>query len=675
MAGLSRRSVLRLGAAALTSALGSDGDPFDLLRRRWREVTAWDATSSPLLARARVAARTGDAGLAGAVAAEIAGHRRRVYHAGADAEGNWWDWEIGTPKRLLDAAVLVGLGGAEADALAGAVDYFVPVSRLEDDDGRSTGANRVDLCMVMLLRAMLTGDRAKAEAAVSALSPVLHPVTSGDGYYRDGSFIQHAAVPYQGGYGVVLLSGLARLFAVLRGSPWEVSSQAVFDLVEGSFAPFVHDGFCMDLVRGRGISRGSFGDHRRGRELASAVLLLGESASVEERRRWQGLVKGWMVRGRPGLAVHPRVTKVVADPAVPALSEAVGHRLMPMSARAVHRRPGWCAALSMASEWVAHYEHGNGENPRGWHTGAGMLYWWAGGHGDQYSDGFWATVDPYRLPGTTASARRLPDGAGEAWGGTCPPARWVGGATDGEYATVGQHLYGLESTLEAFRSWFFLDDCVLCLGAGITSRDGVPYETIVDNRRTDATLTVDIPAGWAHLDGHGGYVSDGALRTSREERGGRSYVTLSLGDTPAYRYLLMPGATAALTRARALDPGWAAILANTSSRQGVHVPALGLSAVNFWQPGRAGPLTASAPAAVLIRERGDGTATVSVADPRRDLDELTVTWDRPVNAVLRGSPHLTGFTTGESLTLRFGRLADEAGATVTITVAVGPLRA
>lgn len=66
---------------------------------------------------------------------------------------------------------------------------------------------------------------------------------------------------------------------------------------------------------------------------------------------------------------------------------------------------------------------------------------------------------------------------------------------------------------------------------------------------------------------------------------------------------------------------------------------------------------------------------MSVADPRRDLDELTVTWDRPVNAVLRGSPHLTGFTTGESLTLRFGRLADEAGATVTITVAVGPLRA
>ncbi len=120
-----------------------------------------------------------------------------------------------------------------------------------------------------------------------------------------------------------------------------------------------------------------------------------------------------------------------------------------MSARAVHRRPGWCAGLSMASYRIGHYEHGNGENPRGWHTGSGMLYWWGEGHGDQYSDCFWPTVDPYRLPGTTVSTRRLADGAGAAWGDTCPPGRWVGGATDGTYATVGQHLNGLESTMEA----------------------------------------------------------------------------------------------------------------------------------------------------------------------------------------------------------------------------------
>ncbi|GAA3156914.1 hypothetical protein GCM10010466_54710 [Planomonospora alba] len=414
------------------------------------------------------------------------------------------------------------------------------------------------------------------------------------------------------------------------------------------------------------------------------------------------MVKGWAVRGtrvpmleaaeREDLGFHARLAEVLADPAIPAADEPAGHRLFPASDRAVHRRPGWCAALSMASRRIGHYEHGNGENLRGWHTGSGMLYWWAEGHGDQYSDSFWPTVDPYRLPGTTVSTRRLPDGAGEAWGGARPPVRWVGGATDGVYAAVGQHLNGLDSTLEAFTSWFFLDDAVVCLGAGITCRDGVPVETVVDNRRTGAPLTLGgAPAspaagtvGWAHLEGHGGYVLPGGarLRTLREERTGgpdaaaRSYTTLWLDhgvdpDAAGYVYVLLPGADRARTRARAADPGWAHVLANTALRQGIRVPSLGITAVNFWQDGTAGDLTASAPCAVLVRENGDGTAALTVADPRRDLDGLTVTWHRPVAGVLSAHPLLSGAETGGRLALHFGRLADQEGGSLTVTVRLG----
>ncbi|MFD5457581.1 polysaccharide lyase family 8 super-sandwich domain-containing protein, partial [Streptomyces olivaceus] len=146
-------------------------------------------------------------------------------------------------------------------------------------------------------------------------------------------------------------------------------------------------------------------------------------------------------------------------------------------------RPPSPAANPMPSDRIAHYECGNGENPRGWHTGAGLLTWWANGsRSDQYTDWFWPTVDWYRLPGTTVSTKRLPDRAGGEWGEPKPDVRWVGGATDGEYAAVGQHLKGLGSTLEARKSWFFLDDEVVCLGAGITCADGVPVETVVDNR-------------------------------------------------------------------------------------------------------------------------------------------------------------------------------------------------
>ncbi|QFY13761.1 lyase [Nonomuraea phyllanthi] len=688
-----RRSLLRLGGVTAAGALGAlvpataartPDDTFVRLRRRWREVTAgpgYDPAVEPYrtwLARlGRTAARlrdtmapartslwpdepfpsfaatprrlrtmahayalegtglAGDPALAAAVAAGVDHYRRHVYAAGADPAGNWWHWQIGVPKALLDAAVLAGLPEPPGAALCDAVDHFVPEGRLGGYDGTSTAANRVDLCVVMLLRAMLGSDHGKAALAASALAPVFRLVGDGDGFYRDGSFVQHTYVPYQGGYGVTLLSGLAALLAVLRGSPWEVSGRTVYDMVERSFAPFVLDGACMDLVRGRGIGRKAFGDHDKGREIAAAVLLLGESAPAAERARWHALVKGWAARDtyrpmmeHPDPAFHARLAAVVRDDGVPAAPEPVGHRLLPMSARAVHRRPGWCAALSMASSRIGHYEHGNGENLRGWHTGSGMLYWWAEGHGDHYSDAFWPTVDPYRLPGTTVSTLRLPDGAGAAWGDTCPPGRWVGGATDGTYATVGQHLNGLESTMEAFKSWFFLDDAVLCLGAGITARDGVAVETIVDNRRTGAPLTTG--DGWAHLEGHGGYVVRGPLRTTRERRTGggvtRDYVTLWLdhGVDPrsaGYAYLLLPGASLEKTRRRAAEPGFARVLANTARLQAVHVPSLGITAANFWNAGSAGGLSASAPCAVLVR---GGALTVS--DPRRDLDELAVTW-------------------------------------------------
>nr|BFE78560.1 hypothetical protein GCM10020093_011610 [Planobispora longispora] len=174
------------------------------------------------------------------------------------------------------------------------------------------------------------------------------------------------------------------------------------------------------------------------------------------------------------------------------------------------------------------------------------------------------------------------------------------------------------------------------------------------------------------------------LRSLREERTGRerpgrpaeatrSYATLWLdhGVDPVdagYAYLLLPNASLAGTRARAAAVGRAGVLANTAGQQGVRIPSLGITAVNFWIGGAAGGLTASGPCSVLIREYGDGTATLTVSDPRRDLEELTVAWDRPVTGVLRGHRLLRSATTGEGLILAFGRLADRGGASQTVTV-------
>ncbi|MFE9614079.1 polysaccharide lyase 8 family protein [Streptomyces sp. NPDC006012] len=641
------------------------------------------------MAQAYVQDGTGSAGDPGLLADVLRGLDHlsgTVYNPATTRYGNWWEWQIGSPRLLLDitAALHDHLGEARIAAACAAVDHFIPDTLLADYSGTSTGANRVDLCRSVALRGVLGRSGDRLALARDALSPVFPHVTQGDGLYADGSYVQHTWVAYSGTYGQVLLDGLGRLFALLAGSAWEVTDPArqnVLDSVERAYAPLIHDGLMMDGVNGRAISRGYLkdddlhvmrSDHFHGQQIVAAVALLAAGADAAARDRWYGLVKGWIERDTVtplltapqfGTAELARLHAVAGSP-VPAAPEPVGHRLFAAMDRAVHRRPRFTASLSMASDRITHYECGNGENPRGWHTGAGMLYWWAGGtdgranRSDQYTDWFWPTVDWYRLPGTTVSTRPLADRAGGEWGASRPDVRWVGGVTDGEYAAIGQHLKGLGSTLRARKSWFFLDDEVICLGAGISCADGVPVETVVDNRNLGEHGTQVFVRGrhWAHLEGHGGWILPygGALRTLREDRTGawsdingtstterrtRRWQTLWLehGTDPVdagYAYVLLPGASLREVVARAAGPRRLSVLANDARCQAVRVPALGLTAANFWQAGSAGPLTASAGASVLVRVHGR-TAKLCVSEPPRTGEPLEIVWDHPVRSVLR----------------------------------------
>ncbi|MFE0735220.1 polysaccharide lyase 8 family protein [Streptomyces sp. NPDC058855] len=621
-----------------------------------------------------------------------------VYRAGAPRPGNWWEWQIGSPRLLMDtvAALHPHLGAERIDAACAAVDHFIPDSALTRYTGTSTGANRVDLCRSVALRGVLGARPDRIALARDALSPVFPYVTEGDGLHADGSFVQHTRVAYTGTYGQVMLDGLGRLFSLLAGSPWAVTDpnrQIVLDSVEKAYAPLLLDGLMMDSVNGRAVSRGLLrnddrhvmrSDHFHGQGVIAAIALLAGAASPAERDRWHARVKGWIRRDTVspiltarqfGVADLARLHAVAASP-VPAAPEPTGHRLFAAMDRAVHRRPGWAANIAMASRRIAYYECGNGENPRGWHTGAGMLSWWTPDHGDQYTDWFWPTVDPYRLPGTTVSTRRLPDRAGGEWGASRPDVRWVGGATDGTYAAIGQHLKGLGSTLEARTSWFCAADAIICLGAGITAADGVPVETVVDNRLLGESGTAALTTGerWVHLEGHGGWVlpgGTGALRTLREDRTGawsdintagsperrtRRYQTLWLdhGTDPTgagYAYLLMPGASRRAVAARAADPDWLHVLHNGPDVQAVAVPSLGLTAANFWEAGTVGPLTVTAPASVLVRRRRS-VLDLRLAEPPRTGQPLDVLWNRPVRRVLAHDPAVEVLATGRALRLR-----------------------
>src|SRR5205807_1381440 len=114
----------------------------------------------------------------------------------------------------------------------------------------------------------------------------------------------------------------------------------------------------------------------------------------------------------------------------------IGHYHFAHMDRVVHLRPGWGFGLAMSSSRISNYESINNEDLHGWFTGDGMTYLY---NGDvlQFSDNFWPTVDPYRLPGITVEKQVRPDAADE---GYLSDANWVGGATVGPYGVAGMQL-------------------------------------------------------------------------------------------------------------------------------------------------------------------------------------------------------------------------------------------
>ncbi|RJL32792.1 polysaccharide lyase 8 family protein [Bailinhaonella thermotolerans] len=668
--------------------LGADPAGFGQSYTRLRSIgLAWATPGTP---------RHGDEEVAAALLSALDLLYDRAYNETRRETGNWWFWEIGAPRALMDTCVLLG-DRIPADRLAAylrAVDRFCP-----DPDRRvlqpslsETGANRADKAMIVALRGILGRDAAKLALARDGLSDVRDGgrrslfayVTSGDGFYRDGSFLQHGSVAYTGSYGAVLLSAVAQLVGLLGGSRWRVTDPAqavILDAVEASFAPVMRDGLVMDHVRGRAVSRQAQPDAAAGHGVITSVLLLAQGAPEPYASRFRALAKGWIERGthRPylehaGVPAIARARAVLDDPAITPAPRPVGHFVFPDMDRVVHHRPGWSFAISLSSRRIAAYEAGNGENLRGWYTGDGMTYLYTDDLG-QFGDGFWPTVNAYRLPGTTVDTReRAPLGTGGGTSTYRPANAWAGGAALGELGVAGIELIGHGVTLRARKSWFCLDDAVVALGAGITSGDGRTIETIVENRnlRSGGRLTVDGAAQpgddgwsgsfdprWAHVEGVGGYVfpEGGTLRALRESRTGawrdinvgadtgggpepvtRRYLTLwhDHGTNPsgaAYAHVLLPGLGAGETARWAEEPP-VRVLSNTADLQAVAAPRLGLTAAVFWAAGSLKEVSADAPAAVLVR-RHAGRISVAVSDPSRTVATVTLVLRHPAHGVER----------------------------------------
>ena len=401
-----------------------------------------------------------------------------------------WDWELGIPVQLNDSMVLMYdlLSTDTIDLYVDAIDRFTPTVR-------QTGANRAWRAVIIGVRGVVGEDDDKIAAARDGLSNIFDYVTTGDGFYVDGSFIQHNNISYNGGYGLSLLEVVSQLMVLLHGSPWQVTDPDhvnVWQWVYLAYQPLIYKGSMMDMVRGREISRDYEPDHDVGHQAIRGILQLAQIAPSADALAFRRMVKAWILADTykdfladAPLAYQALANDIMSDPSILPADELIMYNQYAGMDRAVQLRSDYGVGLAMFSSRIGSHESINSENNRGWYTGAGTLYLYNNDIA-QYSDNYWPTIDSRRLPGTTVLSQtdnNQPNSVPKT-----STKSWVGGTSLlGTYGVSGMDLEYRLKALSGKKSYFMFDDEIVALGAGITSTDGIPIETIVENRRLHGT--------------------------------------------------------------------------------------------------------------------------------------------------------------------------------------------
>jgi hyaluronate lyase len=465
--------------------------------------------------------------------------------------GNWFNWEIGISTYVSRTLILLADLIAQAApglpaAYVAAMDAYLRNGEDGDVDLDSrfhTGANLADITTNRILQGAALGDAARITKAVADQLTVYatvdpyrlrHGVT--DGFYADGSFLQHSSVAYTGSYGTGLLTRVVQTVKILDGTGYVPGDGGLVDVVRGwvadSFAPLVFEGWMTEIVKGRAVSRTGTG-YADVAVVVEAVVDLSGYATGDGATALAGYAKHLRQITRtapdPAAFVSPvsvaRYADILADPDVPArdINPAAHHSAFPAMDRSVHRRPGYAFALARSSTRISGYEYMSGENLLPWFQGAGAHYLYLAGQDQTQAFGidYFTTVPPAELAGVTAPVETrlsVPGLYGTQWYDN-PAAGFTsssesqnayvyfprganaysGGAALGAYGTAAMVLasdaayaavqagqlpddFVAYRSADATKSWFMLDDEIVVLAAGVGDSAGRAVTTTADAR-------------------------------------------------------------------------------------------------------------------------------------------------------------------------------------------------
>jgi chondroitin AC lyase len=532
---------------------------------------------------------------------------------------NWWYPEIGVPQVLAPVMILM-------ETELSAEQFEKGIRILNRSAIGMTGQNKVWQSGNVLLRNLLLKNEDTIRMAATSIQEEL-VVSTGEGVQPDWSYHQHGPQLQFGNYGLAYVGDMIKWISILRNTPFQFDETKVTILRN-----YLLEG--QQWVTWKNI----YDISSCGRQLFPNA----QETKAESLARF--LIK--MEKIDPEFAVEYQKANQYQN-----LS---GNRHFWRSDIQIQRTPEYYFSVKMCSERVIGAESCNSENIQGYYMGDGATFLYQ--TQEEYNDifPFW---DWKKIPGTTVHQDNdtLPVLTAR---GYRIESDFVGGVSDGQngIAVMDYNRDGLK----ARKSWFMFNDIIVCLGAGISSSEGIPVATSVNQSFLKGKVTINTSdgeklageaeelknPGWIIHDNIG-YIfpSGGNLKLeTREVSGSWNWVAsrypeeiikagifklwFDHGTNPkaeTYQYILIPNASK--QKMDELESDKPFNIRNEKEIQEVISTDGEIAGFVFYKPGKTGAfggIEVDNPCLVMIKNQTNGL-WVSVADPTQLTGEINLT--------------------------------------------------
>ncbi|WP_372775688.1 polysaccharide lyase family 8 super-sandwich domain-containing protein [Mangrovibacterium sp.] len=355
---------------------------------------------------------------------------------------NWWYQEIGVPQNIGPTLII-------CQSIIPDSTMMKSLEVMDKSRIYMTGQNKIWLSGNVFMRELVRGNDRLMCAAADTIKSVLVPSKPyEEGIQPDYSFHQHGPQPQFGNYGLHFAEDLIKWIFIFNKTSIAFPPQKV-DLMrklmfEGQ-QKVVYKGKYEILATGRQIFP----------EMVNGAKYRGPIAKYELYKNLEKIFTEFDTHNNPENAPNEYIHFRNSD-------------------YSLYRTDEFFSAVRMSSQRVIGAEAGNGENQLGYHLGDGtnLIY----RRGDEYHE-IYPVWNWKKLPGTTTvqDTAKLPV---LTWSGYKNESHFTGGLKS-EAVGITAFKYRRDS-LQANKSYFFIDNKIYALGSAITTNRNFNVVTTIN---------------------------------------------------------------------------------------------------------------------------------------------------------------------------------------------------